>query len=159
MFDQVSVTEGSAISGYDLSVCASFDAARWSVCFQQVEYGDLAFFFWDGVHLESGICVAERNAVCVFPCCSLGGGIKMKSSMVSKISKLGRECMFSGEVADSEEHVIPRWLQRRFSLSNQEVILPNQTTFRYAKAKVPVETEHNREFGKIAFSQIDYRST
>src|SRR6266540_4446993 len=69
--------------------------------------------------------------------------------MVSKVSKLGRECMFSGAVADSEEHVIPRWLQRRFSLSNQEVVLPNQTTFRYAKAKVPVKTEHNRAFGVI----------
>jgi hypothetical protein len=29
------------------------------------------------------------------------------------------------------------------------VVLPNQTTFRYAKAKVPVKTEHNREFGVI----------
>lgn len=69
--------------------------------------------------------------------------------MVSRIGKLGLECMLSGEVADSEEHVIPRWLQRRFNLSNQEVVLPNETVFRYAKARVPVKTEHNREFGKI----------
>jgi hypothetical protein len=69
--------------------------------------------------------------------------------MGSKISKLGLECMFSGAVADSEEHVIPDWLQRRFNLANQEVILPNQTAFRYAKAKAPVRIEHNREFGKI----------
>ena len=54
-----------------------------------------------------------------------------------------------GEVADSDEHAIPRWLQRRFNLSNQEVILPNQTVFRYAKGREPVATEHNREFGKI----------
>jgi hypothetical protein len=52
--------------------------------------------------------------------------------------------MFSGDVADSDEHVIPRWLQRRFNLSNHEVILTNQTPFRYAKAMVPVKTEHNR---------------
>ena len=69
--------------------------------------------------------------------------------MVSRIGRLGHECMFSGDVADSDEHVIPRWLQRRFNLSNQEVILPNQTTFRYAKARVPVQGRHNREFGKI----------
>src|SRR5260370_40674428 len=69
--------------------------------------------------------------------------------MVSKISNLGRECMFSGAVADSEEHVIPRWQQRRFSLSTQELVPPNQTTFRYAKAKVPVKIEHNRAFGVI----------
>lgn len=69
--------------------------------------------------------------------------------MGSKISKLGLECMFSGAVADSEEHVISDWLQRRFKLSNQEVVLPNQTAFRYANAKVPVTTEHNGKFGKI----------
>jgi len=57
--------------------------------------------------------------------------------------------MFSGETADSKEHVIPDWLQRRFKLAHQEVILPNQTAFRYANAKVPVKTEHNGEFGKI----------
>ena len=59
--------------------------------------------------------------------------------MGAELYKLTRECMFSGEVADSEEHVIPRWLQRRFGLWEQEVLLPNQTTFRYANAKVPVK--------------------
>jgi hypothetical protein len=53
------------------------------------------------------------------------------------------------EVADSEEHVIPRWLQRRFGLWAQEVLLPNQATFRYAKAKVPVKAQHNHDFGVI----------
>jgi hypothetical protein len=69
--------------------------------------------------------------------------------MDSKLSKLGLECMFSGEAADNHEHVLPKWLQRRFDLWNQEVILPNQTTFRYTKAKIPVKSEHNGEFGKI----------
>lgn len=27
------------------------------------------------------------------------------------------QCVFSGEATDSEEHVVPRWLQRRFSLA------------------------------------------
>lgn len=57
--------------------------------------------------------------------------------------------MFSGELADDNEHVIPRWLQRRFNLWGQEVILPNETTFRYAKAKVAVRRKHNGTFGKI----------
>lgn len=74
---------------------------------------------------------------------------KIEVIMISKISKMGLECMFSGETADSKEHVIPDWLQRRFKLANQEVILPNQTVFRYANAKVPVKAEHNGEFGKI----------
>ncbi len=51
MFDQVFATERSAISRYDVSVCASFHAARWPVYFQQVESGDFAFFFFDGVHV------------------------------------------------------------------------------------------------------------
>ena len=63
--------------------------------------------------------------------------------------EVGQFRLAKSEVADSDEHVIPRWLQRRFDLSNQEVMLPNQTAFRYAKARVPVKTEHNREFGKI----------
>lgn len=79
--------------------------------------------------------------------------------MDSNQSKLVRECMFSGEEADSDEHVIPKWLQRRFNLSNQEVILPNQTTFRYAKAKIPVKTEHNGEFGKIESKMSQGRFT
>ncbi len=57
--------------------------------------------------------------------------------------------MFSGEEADSDEHVIPGWLQRRFGLWGQDVVLPNQTTFRYARAKVGVKTEHNQKFGLI----------
>jgi len=57
--------------------------------------------------------------------------------------------MFSGELADDDEHVIPKWLQRRFSLWGKDVVLPNQTTFRYAKAKVAVKGQHNRKFGRI----------
>ena len=67
----------------------------------------------------------------------------------SKLVNLSRDCMFSGELADDNEHVIPKWLQRRFNLYGQEVILPNQTAFRYAKAKVAVKGEHNRTFGRI----------
>ena len=62
------------------------------------------------------------------------------------------ECMFSGAAADSAEHVIPKWLQRRFSLWNQSVILPNGTTSPYRQVKVPVKTEHNSAFSVIEAS-------
>lgn len=69
--------------------------------------------------------------------------------MDSALNKMIRECMFSGEPADSDEHVIPSWLQRRFGLWGQDVVLPNQTAFRYARAKVGVKAEHNQKFGLI----------
>src|SRR5687767_7155353 len=44
--------------------------------------------------------------------------------MDSELNKLRQECMFSGERADSDEHVIPSWLQRRIGLWGQDVVLP-----------------------------------
>jgi len=62
------------------------------------------------------------------------------------------ECIFSGEPADSEEHVIPKWLQRRFDLWDQTLVLPNATTSPYRKVKSPVRTEHNGRFSAIEAS-------
>jgi hypothetical protein len=62
------------------------------------------------------------------------------------------DCIFSGEPADSEEHVIPKWLQRRFNLWNQTLALPNGTTSPYRQVKVPVRTEHNGRFSAIEAS-------
>lgn len=59
------------------------------------------------------------------------------------------DCMFSGEAADSKEHIIPAWMQRRFNLANQTHMLPNGTTIRYALATVPVAAAHNARFGEI----------
>jgi hypothetical protein len=59
------------------------------------------------------------------------------------------DCMFSGEETSNQEHVIPRWMQRRFKLKNQTYTLPNGTTIRYKHAKIPVATEHNNRFSAI----------
>ena len=57
--------------------------------------------------------------------------------------------MFSGEEVSSEEHVLPRWMQKRFSLANQLYHLPNGATLAYKNAKVPAAQEHNAKFGEI----------
>lgn len=58
-------------------------------------------------------------------------------------------CLFSGESADTDEHVIPMWLQRRLKLTNQTLYLPNGTKLPYKYAKVPAKLEHNARFAKI----------
>lgn len=69
------------------------------------------------------------------------------------------KCMFSGETADSEEHVVPKWMQARFNLRDQMVVIPNGTPLPYRSVKVPVASKHNAEFGKIEgrISQGNYR--
>lgn len=59
------------------------------------------------------------------------------------------DCMFSGESPNNKEHVIPRWLQKRFSLANKTLYIPNGSKLKYSLACVPVKDEHNSEFGKI----------
>jgi hypothetical protein len=59
------------------------------------------------------------------------------------------ECIFSGEVPDNEEHVLPRWLQSRFNLWTETVTLPNATQLQYKFAKVPVRSSDNTRFGDI----------
>lgn len=58
-------------------------------------------------------------------------------------------CMFSGEETSNEEHVLPRWMQKRFNLENQTYHLPNGTTIPYKHAKIPVSNKHNDRFGRI----------
>lgn len=58
-------------------------------------------------------------------------------------------CLFSGEEADTDEHVIPTWLQKRLRLHNQTLCLPNGTKLPYKHAKVPAKEEHNRKFSQI----------
>ncbi|WP_155633334.1 hypothetical protein [Burkholderia stagnalis] len=57
--------------------------------------------------------------------------------------------MFSGEETSNEEHVLPRWMQRRFNLGDQCYHLPNGTSIAYKHAKVPVAEEHNSRFSAI----------
>lgn len=68
-------------------------------------------------------------------------------------------CLFSGEQTDSLEHVVPQWLQRRFSLQDQTITIPNGTTLKYRHLTVPAAKEHNALFGQIEnrVSQGEYR--
>lgn len=59
------------------------------------------------------------------------------------------KCLFTGQETDSSEHVIPRWLQKRFHLENQKVLIPNGTTLEYKHVRVPAASEPNRKFGEI----------
>lgn len=58
-------------------------------------------------------------------------------------------CMFSGGPADTIEHVVPKWLQRRFDLWNETLVLPNGTGSPYRQVTVPVTAEHNNAFAAI----------
>src|SRR5690606_38764597 len=55
------------------------------------------------------------------------------------------DCLFSGEEANTEEHVIPMWLQRRLNLGNQTLYLPNGTRLPYKNAKIPAKDTHNSD--------------
>jgi hypothetical protein len=59
------------------------------------------------------------------------------------------DCMFSGEATSNDEHIIPRWMQRRYHLGNQTYHLPNATTIRYKHARIPVAERHNTSFSRI----------
>jgi hypothetical protein len=59
------------------------------------------------------------------------------------------KCLFSDEETSSEEHVLPRWMQKRFSLANQTYNLPNGTPIAYRNARVPAAQAHNTKFGEI----------
>ena len=58
-------------------------------------------------------------------------------------------CIFTGKAANSEEHVIPLWLQSRFNLSEQTMFIPNGTTLKYKLHKVPADKDANGLFGDI----------
>jgi hypothetical protein len=59
------------------------------------------------------------------------------------------ECLFSGLEANTKEHVIPGWLQKRMHLRTQSLILPNKTAIKYKNLVVPAVKSHNEKFGKI----------
>lgn len=59
------------------------------------------------------------------------------------------KCFFTNDDADTEEHIIPRWIQKRFNLSNQNLMLPNGSQLKYKLAKIPASSSANNLFGKI----------
>ena len=58
-------------------------------------------------------------------------------------------CIFTGKDTNSTEHVFPRWLQKRFQLQNQTLIIPNGTTLKYKHHRVPADALANNRFGVI----------
>lgn len=58
-------------------------------------------------------------------------------------------CLFSGEEADTKEHVIPLWLQNRMQLQHKHLMLPNSTALPYKNVVVPAKLEHNKKFSEI----------
>ena len=58
-------------------------------------------------------------------------------------------CMFTGKDTNSSEHVIPRWLQMRFGLAEQTLIVPNGAALKYKHHKVPADHKANNRFGEI----------
>lgn len=46
-------------------------------------------------------------------------------------------CFICSSAADTEEHIIPKWLQNKYNLWNQSITLPNQTRIFYRQLKIP----------------------
>ncbi|QUH27571.1 hypothetical protein [Vallitalea guaymasensis] len=65
------------------------------------------------------------------------------------------QCFLCGENLNdknvSKEHIIPKWVQNKFSLWNQTMVLPNQTTIKYKNLTVPCCKNCNN----IILSQIE----
>ncbi len=64
-----------------------------------------------------------------------------------------RECAFCGQPAETDEHVIPKWLQNHFDLFDQRLLLWNGTTMPYRQAIVPACLGCNRD----RFSPLEKR--
>jgi hypothetical protein len=60
-----------------------------------------------------------------------------------------KSCIFSGMDADTQEHVIPDWVQHRFDLHRATYALPNASSLHYRHAKVPAAKHFNKFFGNI----------
>lgn len=59
-------------------------------------------------------------------------------------------CFICGNQATSLEHIIPKWLQRKFNLWNQKIQLPNRTNTTYRQLVVPACKRCNNEiYGKL----------
>ncbi len=64
---------------------------------------------------------------------------------------LSREtCFVCGRKAESREHLFPKWLQHRFNLWDEKLIIPNKTTVSYRQLVVPACKKCNGEvFGGL----------
>src|SRR5258708_3051363 len=64
---------------------------------------------------------------------------------------LGRCCFICGAQPGSklfnDEHIIPEWVLRKFSLFDRTITLPNDTTIKYSRFKVPCCQDCNSLMG------------
>lgn len=64
----------------------------------------------------------------------------------------GNCCFICGakpqEIEFNDEHVFPNWLLRKFGLHNDEIHLPNGSTFKYGKFTIPCCSECNTLLGE-----------
>jgi hypothetical protein len=68
-------------------------------------------------------------------------------------------CFICGRNAESREHVIPKWLQRRFDLWGQRLRLPNKTSIPYSKIMVPACRRCNSEiYGRLEKEVREHRA-
>jgi len=59
-------------------------------------------------------------------------------------------CFICGNPATTIEHIIPKWLQNRFNLWDQQITLPNGTPIFYRQLTIPACSKCNNEiFGKL----------
>jgi len=67
-------------------------------------------------------------------------------------------CFFCGRELtpnnNSEEHVIPKWIQKKFNLWNEKMVLLNGTSIPYKSLKVPCCKECNGEFLSSVEKQV-----
>ena len=54
-------------------------------------------------------------------------------------------CFTCGSVSTTKEHIVPKWLQRKFNLWNQQLVLPNGTSIQYRQLTIPVCSRCNNE--------------
>ncbi|MCO6499314.1 MAG: hypothetical protein J5I47_02935 [Vicingus serpentipes] len=59
-------------------------------------------------------------------------------------------CFICGRYAESREHLFPKWLQHRFNLWDEKLIIPNKTAISYRQLIVPCCKKCNGEvFGQL----------
>lgn len=64
----------------------------------------------------------------------------MESKIYSPFEDLNFDydkCFLCGGEPDSQEHVFPKWLQRKYDLWNQRIYFPNGTSIQYKDLKIP----------------------
>jgi hypothetical protein len=65
-----------------------------------------------------------------------------------------KTCFLCGEEADTEEHIIPKWLQNKYNLWNQNLKLPNGSTIKYKDLKIPCCLSCNNKILSIIENHI-----